>query len=853
MWMGLPKKVVPTCVQMCAVPSLRGQHDGEGVNEQRVCHAAGRQQSGAAPSLRLPISRFVPTVAALSLALGLGAPAWAQSLAPASSLVTATPAATLPVLPDNDPAKNYMGLNTWFLNDWDGSFAFVDAMKHARAWQDARDWNKAVAGIDALGWPTADASTVVYTGSPAQVNGTYKLIFNGQADVSLLWYPGSVSNKVYDPTTNTTTADVTYKLTQAGSGGLIFRNTRRTPQSALNSGFTNVRLYRPNYPADGSVLFTKDFLAAMGRTSVVRMMEWSNINQNLVQHWADRRTPLHMSKAGTPYMGPNGKVWSDSVTGVALEYQIQLCNTLKSDCWINIPAVADDDYVQKTALALRYGTDGTNPYSSVQANPAYPPLNPNLHLYVEYANETWNSAGGFYSYRVIQDIVGALPAGHEVLTPPEPNFTYNVWRYPAYRLAAISNTFRSVYGDASMMNRVRPVLMTQQGNAQRTLAEALIWLDAYGHRQTPPRDISYYVYGAGGSGYYYVNSRPIPIADQGNADLFFAPGNYPATPDIKAMGVDAIWAANYGLKRVAYEGGPSLVDTLTGKIYAAQDAKIINADPRMQDMVVKTHDAWSGVGGDLLVYYAVRGPTSWEFTPDISTIDTPKFRGLDQLYSQPRVPVTLGQQLPGTIIATEQIANRIRNMGYEFIGRCDSLPCLGGSVAGNWLAFPGHASKAFAGDIMVTGSATVATTLNVLVNGVNKGQVVIAPGGHLNDTKHLAAMIPAGLVAIRLEVVSGAFNLRSITVNGQISDAQQVSSEVERVMNWLESSYPQYFSPKASTQQIAGYAARAYGNGVYLAASNGDIYVYGPDAFGPQMLNVGPLFNYLAAAVKAGF
>jgi len=32
-----------------------------------------------------------------------------------------------------DPTKdgNRIGINLWFLSDWDGSFAFVDAMKHA--------------------------------------------------------------------------------------------------------------------------------------------------------------------------------------------------------------------------------------------------------------------------------------------------------------------------------------------------------------------------------------------------------------------------------------------------------------------------------------------------------------------------------------------------------------------------------------------------------------------------------------------------------------------------------------------------------------------------------------------------
>jgi hypothetical protein len=676
-----------------------------------------------------------------------------------SSGAPVTPANVLPVLPDNDPTKNYIGLNTWFLNDWDGSYAFVDAMKQARPWQDATDWHNPVSGIDALGWPTADASTVVFTGTPTQVNGTYKLIFNGQADIVAMWAAGSVTNKLYDAGTNTTTADITYTTTASGSGGLALRNTRRTAASALNSGFTKMRLYRPGYPVDGSAIFTTPFLNALGKTGVVRMMDWTATNQNLVQHWGDRRTPLHMSKAGLAYTGLGGTVWSTSDPGVALEHQIQLANALHSDCWINIPVLADDDYVQKVALALRYGTDGTTPYTSQQANPIYPPLDPGLRVYLEYANEIWNFAGGFYCFGIIHDLVTHLPSGHILAAfAPAGSGEYQLlYCYPAFRMAGISDLFRTVYGDASMMNRVRPLIMTQQGNANGTLSLALNWLDGYAHSQSPSREAGSYIYGAGGSGYYNVNQMP-SVADQGNADLFFVQGNYPAIQNVKAFGVDAVWAANFGLKRIAYEGGQSLDG------YTDAHAQTINADPRMQDMVVKTHDAWSSQGGDLLMYYTLRGPAAWEFTPDITTTNTPKFNGLAQLQSQPRAAVTLGQPLPGTIIATDQTDYKIRT-GYDYATTVDGLPCIGGNPAGTWIALPGHTSSAFSGSIVVNAQAASATTINIWVNGMNKGSVTLAAGSHLANSSSLSGVaIPAGLVVIRLQIVSGGISLRSITV-----------------------------------------------------------------------------------------
>lgn len=659
----------------------------------------------------------------------------------------------LPVLPAEDPARNHLGLNTWFHNDWDGSFAFVDVMKHARPWSDAA-W-KNPAPVDSLGWPTSDASTVLFTGSPAQVNGLHKLSFNGQATVKVMWVAGTVSNQVYDAATNTTTADVTFAATGSGSGGLQLTNTKRTASSATNSGFTNAHLYRPGYPSDGSAVFTTPFLNGLAKASVVRMMDWTSTNMNIVQHWSDRITPNHATQAGLPcpaFTDADGKVWS-GVLGVAIEHQIQLCNALKNDCWINIPVLADDDYVQKLALTLRYGSDGTNPYTSVQANPVYPPLDPSLHVYLEYANEIWNSAGGFQCFGLIHSIVNHLDASHPLLTPSTSNIYVVMWRYPAFRMALISDIFRSVYGDASMMNRVRPLLETQAGDTQATLSSALTWLDGYA--QAHSREVSSYLFGGGGSGYYGVQTLP---ANHGDADAFFASGNFPEASAGPRWAKDSAWAANFGLKHIAYEGGPSLDN------FSTADANTINGDARMQGMVTSTHDLWSSVGGDLLVYYTLRGPGSWEFTWDLGILNTPKMLALDQLKAQPRAAITLGPALPGTLIATDWTSNKIR-IGYDYSATFDGLPCQAGNDQGEWLAYPAHANSAFTGNLVVNGQTNATATVAVWINGVNKGQVTLAASAHLADSTPLQVDIPAGLVVIRLQMVTSGINLRSISVN----------------------------------------------------------------------------------------
>lgn len=690
---------------------------------------------------------------------------------PNSNEVSATPSTDLPALPESDVTKNYMGMNTWFMTDWDGSFAFVDAMKHARYWQN-ENWNGDVA-VDALGWPLADASTVIFTGSPAQINGTYKLVFKGQADVTQMWTNGPVTNKVYDADTNTTTADVTYNITATGSYGLVFRNTKRTPTSAVNSGFTAVRLYRPGYPADGSVVFTTNYVNALKKTSVIRLMDWAATNSNITQHWADRITPAHMYKITPTYTGPGGEVWQSLDNngrpafnpGVAIEHQIQLCNQVHSDCWINIPPAASDDYVQKLALALRYGTDGTNPYTSYQAHPVYPPLDADLRVYVEYANEIWNTAYGFYSFRVIYDVADSMinpsvQTNHPLVkfapkTNGVPDIYQLVYIYPAYRLAVISDIFRSVYGDASMMNRVRPVLMTQQGNANDTLRLALNWIDAYAKSNN--RTVNSYFYGAGGSA-YYGSGVDISEANRGNAAVYFS-GTYD-TQGISNMELDALWAASFGLKRIAYEGGPSL------DYYTQEQADAINLDPRMKNLVVNTHNAWSAMGGDLLVYYTVVGPSSWNFANDISNLDTAKNNGLDQLNTQARAAVTVGQALPGEIayLASDNKA-QVTSGYWGYNATCDTLPCWAGmDRAGEWISMKAHSDSAFNGNLAVSALPTISAVVKVYINGVSQGEVTLAPSEHLTNSTSIPVSIPKGLVTVRIEWVSGWLNFRSATI-----------------------------------------------------------------------------------------
>lgn len=79
------------------------------------------------------------------------------------------------------------------------------------------------------------------------------------------------------------------------------------------------------------------------------------------------------------------------------------------------------------------------------------------------------------------------------------------------------------------------------------------------------------------------------------------------------------------------------------------------------------------------------------------------------------------------------------------------------------------------------------------------------------------------------------------------------ASDADRIFDWAEAVYGQFFAPAgAVTQSIAGYQARYYSaTGTYLGTLDGNVYVYGA-IFG-GLLFVGTTAELLPLAAAAGF
>ncbi|QVL31168.1 hypothetical protein KIH39_20305 [Telmatocola sphagniphila] len=416
---------------------------------------------------------------------------------------------------------------------------FADAIKSARPYWvvvgTAAGNGDVLVSHNAQGWPTTDASLVVWEGSDNN-NGTYTLSFKGQAKVTAnfgtFYVNGTAYTNIlplgasgsYNAATDTTTAQFVIPSGPAASYNLIltFQNTVQQTSTGSTTGVSNVSLMRPEVvggstPYPLGTLFTTQYLQTLANYSTLRMMGASGTNGNPDVNWSDRTTPTswfsqnYFANPGTSYQS------QFNTNGVAWEYLVAMANETGKDLYINVPIGASNAYITNLANLILYGSDGTNPYTSPQANPVWAPLNANLHVYVEYSNEVWNTAPAFTQYTTnLNTAVSNVRAGTalgDILNydaQPDNSTTNFTWaeRLVAYQTVNISNIFRGVFGNSAMLTRVRPMLCWFNDNMESTARDMLSFIDNYFNNGTGfafvsnPEPVSYYIWGAGGGGYY---------------------------------------------------------------------------------------------------------------------------------------------------------------------------------------------------------------------------------------------------------------------------------------------------------------------------------------------------------------
>ncbi|MGE5557231.1 MAG: hypothetical protein ACM3WV_01325, partial [Bacillota bacterium] len=458
---------------------------------------------------------------------------------------------------------------------------FIDAARTTRSFE-------AVGGgtvsKDGSGWPLADCQTVLFDMRPVaawegviddpeqfqiNVTGTYKMSYTGSGTPGVVEGNFSVANVVYNPSTNTTTADLIV------NGPIVFIKFTGT-----SGGIKNLKVTRPGYDHYTTERFTTAFLNCLQSASfsTIRFMDWSGTNNENKAYpgttdWGEREQVTDATWGGGVRGAQFGAPW---------ETVIELGNQVNKDIWINIPVDATDNYVTQLATMLKNN------------------LNSNVNIYVEYSNEVWN--WGFQ--QSVWNNQKAQSLGLDYI---------NAY---ARRTAQISNLFRDVFGASAINSRIRVVNCWQVG-----------WNPPDGQYNQQMQYInnnfgapSGIVYSLGIAPYFNEGSIGSETVTQ-ILDQMQASSDASASARQLIINVANNWSLAGGCS--CYEGGP---DNGGGSTTNVANRISANRTTRMRDIIVRDMSVnFFDLGGRLFMYFTMSSGYNrygcWGLTDDASQPD----------------------------------------------------------------------------------------------------------------------------------------------------------------------------------------------------------------------------------------
>lgn len=693
-----------------------------------------------------------------------------NNLSSSATLVVSTIAAT----PTNRVNNFFVGTNNPGI-DYSPDRIFADAMRSHRNCSKIASPNTDNATKDENYWPTEDCIFLVWSGLNTNANhGTYKLYFNGSADVTTS--DATLSNKVYNAATNQTTADLLISTQTNNNLWLTFRNTKRTAESASNTGVTNVKLMLPTVPGGTTTypentLFRNEAITDCSAFKGLRGAGWCAVGENQDSIWADRTLMQHARQSPPK----RGRKYGWEGRGASYESFIMFCNAANKDAWINVPHKADNDFITKLAQLIRYGSDGVNPYTSVQTNPVYPPLNSNLKIYIEYSNEVWND-GFSQTGWVYQQ---AKNYGMPLIFDGNPGQWELGMRYKAMRNVQISTIFRNVFGDNAMMSKVRPVLCHQAGNIDRT-QQVLQFIDRYYNKSdsrsgwTDPHPVNYYFYGSGGSFYWSTLGAGGVTVDniwtKGQFDV------YNNTSYFNLLAADAAWARKFGLKYVCYEGD-------SHPTWSGGDDAVIAAlhsgtwDSRGTQNTLDHIQVLNQVDCDLMAFLTNNGfpGSTWALRNVVNPVNSPQLDAVVLANSASPYPISVGSVPPFTRPGMSYDSYTYNARNPEGLG---DLPLISNSPQYSSSYFF-HVTKNGYNNLQIQYSSKAPAKLMVECSGkvIGSFDVPNTNGSNLKTPSINLHCNTDTLYSIRCYATKGTVTLSSVTVSeGLVSGIKDLSA-----------------------------------------------------------------------------
>ncbi|SJM94856.1 PA14 domain-containing protein [Crenothrix polyspora] len=554
--------------------------------------------------------------------------------------------------PIGSNATSSIGSNLGAWRDWGTEQPFIDLFKTSRNWitQAPGVWDtgeQTRLDLDANGWvrslPAATDTSVQYrTVTTLLLNsdalnglrpgGEYVVLYDGEGLIN--YSLGARKNdKLSKPGRDVINVDknngggiqLTLTQTDPNRTGNYLRNIRVVSSGVVcdddllafcltaTDPACNRSACRTMEVAVNNRLFHPLFLRSLVNYRAFRFMDpfSTNVvdsNQKQLVNWTDRATP---SKAR----------WADQA-GIPAEIAITLSNQMKTDAWVNMPHRASDDYIRQFAKLTRQQ------------------LNPTRHVYVEYANEIWNTAFSAGSW-VEQQALSLWPGGSD-----SPYTKRTNWY--GKRTAEMCDIWKAEWKGEE--NRVTCVLSGQSANTWTAKAalDCSLWAAGKPCQAHGIEAISMAPYFGNylGSPTNEAEVTAWTTASDGGLGKLFAElssgGQISTSPAGGALAQASLWMQQYAdvastrkLRLLAYEGGQHLVGVgnvinnaaLTNLFIAA------NRDPRMGDMYSQYLKNWRTItGGDLFINFSSMGQYgrygSWGVLENMTQTSTPKYDAL---------------------------------------------------------------------------------------------------------------------------------------------------------------------------------------------------------------------------------
>lgn len=486
-------------------------------------------------------------------------------------------------------SRSPFGVNLNSINYWSSEQPFINVLASNSGWitHSNSSWDtneEKYLNLDSNGWPISlksqnepsaqqfnSVGVLVQRNFPSTPNGYYPagkyiVLYQGEGTITYGADAALVSRAPGQDTIN---------VANATASGMDIRITATDPNHTGNY-IRNIQVVQAgNLTAfQAGQIFNPRFLSVLQNFRAIRFMDWLGTNNSTLSSWANR--PLE-----------SNAFWG-TANGVPLEVAVQLANAISADAWLNVPIMADDNYITQMATLVH------NLLGSSQK------------VYVELSNEVWNGMFSQANYATQQG-QATFPSGLGS------GFDYNRNWY-GMRVAQTCDTWKSVWGNDA--DRVVCVLAAQGANTY-TATESLscpFW------KAGAP--CSAHGIGAVAIAPYFGFSVPKTWASQSGSglnDLFasFTSQNDPSIPAggalAAASGDESAYVkmlASYKLPLLAYESGQSLVAFPNGVTSSGANSPLTNLyiaanrDPRMGTAYTTYYQQWKSNGGQMLMVFS---------------------------------------------------------------------------------------------------------------------------------------------------------------------------------------------------------------------------------------------------------